>query len=612
MNPLGDNKSRILEVVDLVELVSQTVSLKRRGKDFVGLCPFHQEKTPSFKVDPGQRFFYCFGCKAAGNAIDFVMRRDRVEFREALEILAQRAGIELVRSEKTNARAGERKTLLEAHSAACRFFENLLAHESEGKAARDYLASRGFTPDALKRFRVGLALDSWDALRNALTPKFDPGLLALAGLIKPREGDGHYDVFRNRIMFPIRNEGGEIIAFGGRVMPGSGDPAKYLNSPQTPLFDKSRTIFGIDLARQRIVETRTAAVVEGYTDVVMAHQFGAANVVSVLGTALTEGHVTVLRRYADRIVLLFDADTAGDTAVDRAVQLFLTQPVEIAVASLPEDLDPDEFLIRDGPDKFNELLAAAPDALTYAWKRIGQRFRTSDAITDQQKSVNEYLELLGTARSGSIDPMRWAASLGRVARLTGVPIEQLHRRFKSAKPASAFRRPAASATPQSPVGENAPSHEAEDNRLTLASRQAERWIIGTLLHAPKRYDSLQGVIGPKQFLDPACRTLAEVYWEYQREEGEPVFNELLDFLRDDEPSRQLAIELYEEVARFEDMNAPLDEAIKHLAERKRIAEQERLLASASSIGEASADVQADLLRKMTEQARRPDLRRVGF
>src|SRR5205823_6883522 len=216
------------------------------------------------------------------------------------------------------------------------------------------------------------APDAWDALlKSPAMKKFSPQQLALGGLVKAREsGNGFYDTFRNRLMYPIRDETGRIIAFGGRVMQGSEDPAKYLNSPETPLFSKSKSIYGIDLARQKIVETRTVAVVEGYTDVVMAHQFGASNVVSILGTAMTEQHVAILRRFADRIVLLFDADTAGDLAVNRAVELFLTQPVEIAIASMPEGVDPDEYLLQHGADGFAKLLSDASDAVTYKWKQL--------------------------------------------------------------------------------------------------------------------------------------------------------------------------------------------------------------------------------------------------
>src|SRR2546423_6937331 len=371
----SDNKTLVLQATDIVELIGQSVALKRRGKDFVGLCPFHQEKTPSFHVSSARQFFHCYGCKAGGNAIDFVIKRDRVVFIDALRTLGQMAGIEMPRYGVSREKTSERQQLLEACSAACALFEKLLADVQVGRAARAYLEQRGFDAESIKRFQIGFAPDAWDTLlQSAVARKFTPPVLVSAGLLKAREGaSGFYDTFRNRVIFPIRDENGRVIAFGGRVMPESQDPAKYLNSPETPLFSKSRSVFGLDLARQKIVESRTVAVVEGYTDVVMAHQYGASNVVSILGTAMTEQHVAMLRRFADRIVLLFDADTAGDTAVNRAVELFLTQPVEIAIASMPDGVDPDEFLLENGSEAFEKLLSAASDALTFTWRQLDRR-----------------------------------------------------------------------------------------------------------------------------------------------------------------------------------------------------------------------------------------------
>ncbi len=433
-----DHRAQVLQAIDIVELISQTVALKRRGKDYLGLCPFHQEKTPSFYVSPGKQTFYCFGCKAGGTVFDFVMKRDRVEFRESLEILARQAGIELPQFNRDGQSGSQRQSLLESHTAACRFFEDLLWNENTGAAAREYLKRRGFNDETLHRFNVGLAVDSWDALlKGPVGHKFGAETLLAAGLVKAREGgNGFYDTFRNRIMFPIRDTEGKIIAFGGRVVPGSEDPAKYLNSPETALFNKGRSIFGLNFARQKIVETCAAVITEGYTDVVMAHQFGASNVVSVLGTAMTEQHVAVLRRFADRIVLLFDADAAGNAAVDRVVQLFLTQPVEIAVASMPAGMDPDEYLLKYGADEFVRMLTTnASDALSYAWKLLSSRYKAgSDDLTAQQKALEEYVELLAAARSaGSVDSLRWGPALARVSKLTGMPVEELHKRLGSRK-----------------------------------------------------------------------------------------------------------------------------------------------------------------------------------
>ena len=275
-------------------------------------------------------------------------------------------------------------------------------------------------------------------LKSEVGRKFGAEALTLGGLVKardPERGPGHYDTFRNRIMFPIRNESGQIIAFGGRKMPDSEDPAKYLNSPETPIFSKSRAIFGIDLAKQRIVETRTVSIVEGYTDVMMAHQFGATNVVSPMGTALAEQHVNVLRRFADKIVLLFDADSAGDDAVNRVVQLFLTQPVDICVATMPQGLDPDEFFLKFGSEAFDKMIASAVDALTYAWTQMLSQFQAAQGdLVARERATRQYLELMSNgAQGGPVDPIRWGSALARVGRLTGIPVEELHRRFKPQK-----------------------------------------------------------------------------------------------------------------------------------------------------------------------------------
>ncbi|HYO11311.1 MAG TPA: DNA primase [Tepidisphaeraceae bacterium] len=613
-----DFKAQVLQAIDIVDLIGQSVSLKRRGKDFVGLCPFHQEKTPSFHVSPSKQFFHCYGCKAGGNAIDFVIKRDRVEFIDALRTLGEMAGLEMPRhgggGGNSREKAGERQQLLEACSAACALFEKMLADPQRGLPARKYLETRGFDAASVQRFQVGFAPDAWDTLlRSPLLRKVPPQVLALAGLVKPRQGgDGYYDTFRNRVMFPIRDENGRVIAFGGRVMPGSEDPAKYLNSPETPLFSKSRSVFGLDLARQRVVETRTVAVVEGYTDVVMAHQFGASNVVSILGTAMTEQHVTVLRRFADRIVLLFDADTAGDTAVNRAVELFLTQPVEIAIAAMPDGVDPDEFLLEQGAEAFEKVLAAASDALTFKWRQLDRQFRASDDLTGRQKAVGEYLSLLASARgSGPVDSLRWGQALSRVSRLTEIPVDELHRKFGRTR-ASAPARPRA--VQGAAVSE--PTNKAPVRRGPLTAQdRAERQILGILLVQPGKWNDVQRTVHVEDFTDPTRRTLADVFWQHQRDEGEPVFNEFLSLLSGAELT-ELAIGVVEEVEALKEQLGSLDDtlrdAVLHLEEVRRRREEQKLVARLRRTeGQLGEQDEVSLLKKLQEQARHPDLRRVG-
>ncbi|MDP9175208.1 MAG: DNA primase [Planctomycetota bacterium] len=620
-----------------MELIGRSVALKKRGKDFVGLCPFHQEKTASFHVSAEKQYFRCFGCKKAGNAIDFVIEQQRVEFKDALRLLAEAANIELPAYAAGKKDTSERQVLLEAHSAACMFFENLLARSEQGEAARKYLAERGFDAESIQRFRIGVAPAGWDGLlKSPAMRKFTPQQLALAGLVKPRErGDGYYDTFRDRLIFPIRDENGRVIAFGGRVMPGSDDAAKYLNSPETPLFSKSRCVFGLDLARSKIVETRTAAVVEGYTDVVMAHQFGASNVVSVLGTALTPQHVAMLRRFADRIVLLFDADSAGDTAANRAVELLLTEPVEIAIASLPPGIDPDELLLKEGVAGLNEILAGATDALTYKWKQLVRRFQSGEGITSQQQAVQEYLQTLAAARdTGPVDGLRWGAALSRVSRLVEIPVEELNRRFKAgthkrsrvgpargAAHAEQFREPNNNAHVGSQNSVAGPINGSGAAQLappgpTSAGQKAEGFILGLLLLEPGRWSEVQQHIGPTDFTDPRLRQIAEIYWQYQQDQGEPVFNEFLGML--DAELKPTAMDCVEEASNAPDMEISLVGSFQHLSEERSREDMKKLIArlrrttSEESGKTPTPSDDLDALRQLQEKARQPDLKRVGF
>lgn len=632
VNPAGsaaDGRSLVLAAVDIVELVGRTVKLTRRGRNYVGLCPFHQEKTGSFSVNPEERFFHCFGCKASGNAVDFVMKRDRIGFKEALVLLAEEYNVQLPRFGGMRQDKGERQLLLDAHSAAASLFEKLLTHDAIGKPARDYLASRGFDRESVKRFQIGYVPDGWDTLlRSPEMRKFPPPVLALAGLVKARDGgNGFYDTFRNRLIFPIRDENGRVIAFGGRVMPGSKDPAKYLNSPETPLFSKSRSVFGLDLARQRIVETRTVAVVEGYTDVVMAHQYGASNVVSILGTAMTEQHVGILRRFADRIVLLFDADSAGDTAVNRAVELFLTQPVEIAIASMPEGVDPDEYLLANGVAGFEQVLKNAQDVLAYKWKQLTRDFGASPELTHQQKAVEQYLEVLADARgSGPVDSIRWGAALARVSRLTDIPVDELNRRFRMPRARAARPRPVPNragptdgqvrgvddgdGTAQAP-GAVEPTNSDRSVRLVTgpltAQDRAERWILAALLAEPSRWHEVQQHVTPADFTEPTRRQLAEVYWTYQRNEGEPVFAELLGLLQDvgGEPLKQLAVELVELADASPFVEREAADSVQFILWTHRQREYQRSHAAALRQAREAGDDQAEAehLRRLMEKAR---------
>ncbi|MEO6436935.1 MAG: DNA primase [Tepidisphaeraceae bacterium] len=639
-NAGSDFRALVLSATDIADLIGRTVSLKRRGKDFVGLCPFHQEKTPSFHVSSARQFFHCYGCKAGGNAIDFVMKRDRVEFIDALRTLGEMAGLEMPRrGGASNEKAGERQQLLEACSAAGALFEKLLSHPEIGQAARAYLEQRGFDAESIKRFQIGFAPNAWDTALNALSRKFPAPLLQQAGLVKAREsGDGFYDTFRNRVMFPIRDEQGRVIAFGGRVMPGSEDPAqsaapaaKYLNSPETPLFSKGKSVFGLDLARQRVVETRIVAVVEGYTDVVMAHQFGVTNVVSILGTAMTEPHVNMLRRFADRIVLLFDADEAGDTAVSRAVELFMTQPVDFAVAAMPDKTDPDEYLMQHGAEAFEKLLKDAPSVLQFMVRQFKRRWDTNEEnIPEREKAVQAFMDPFIKARAeAAVDDGRWSAVMAALSKAMGLSIDELHRRYgglvrKKARATAQARLAVRSAVPatardaaQVPAtGEPTNNAPAATPRRPLTGRDvAERRLLGVLLTEPARWHQVQQHVRVADFADESRRRLAEVYWAHQRDEGEPVFNEFLSELEKSSvggsPLAELAIELVEEIDALPGREDVIADALLLLDEARRARETEKLTASLGRTEmQAGEQDQILVLKKLSEFAAQSNKRRI--
>lgn len=351
----------------VVDIVGETVSLKRAGTIYKGLCPFHSERTPSFTVTPERESWHCFGCGEHGDIFTFLMRRDGLEFREALARLAERAGIELSARSATEDR--RRRRLREALEAAIAWYREVLLQAHQAERARAYLAERGLEGSTLEAFGIGYAPNTWDALSKRLRARgFSDAELTDAGLASASNRGGVYDRFRARVIIPIRDAGGRAIGLGGRILPGAEGP-KYLNSPATALFDKSRTLYGIDRAKGAIRREKLAVIVEGYTDVMAAHQAGFTNVVASLGTALTAGQVELANRYADAVALAYDVDLAGEAATQRGLLTELGPVVsKVRVIRIPAGKDPDE-LIRTDPDAWRAAVASATELLPYFMER---------------------------------------------------------------------------------------------------------------------------------------------------------------------------------------------------------------------------------------------------
>ena len=373
---------------DIAEWIGRYVPLKRAGRHFKALCPFHREKTPSFMVNTEKQIFHCFGCGAGGNIFSFLVQHDRLTFPEAVRQLADHVGVPLP-DRDAGARNGSLERLRALMEKICQYFERTLAHPQQGKAARAYLEQRGVTPRTRSLFRLGLAPAGWDHLLNAAkTTGVSPEDLETAGLII-RGQSGYYDRFRNRLIFPIVDLRGRVVGFGGRSL--DGQEPKYLNSPETPLYTKGRHLFGLAQAKEAIVAQKTAVIVEGYFDCVVLSGGGLPHVVSPLGTALTADHARLLKRYAENVILAFDADAAGETATLRSIDLLVETGLHVHVAQLPRHVDPDEYLRARGLEGVEQLLAGSVNIFDFLIETARRRYPAALRSAEEKVEAAQFI-----------------------------------------------------------------------------------------------------------------------------------------------------------------------------------------------------------------------------
>ena len=475
----------IKERLDIIDVISGYVPLKKAGHNYKGLCPFHAEKTPSFVVFPDSQNWHCFGaCGTGGDIFAFIMRHENLDFSEALAVLAQRAGIEL--KPKTDEQKREedlQQRLLTIHMLATAFFHDRLLTAPDAQAARDYLTRRGLNQETIDRFRLGFAPDDWQTLGRYLNGKGYSGSDLLAsGLVIAREsGSGHYDRFRNRVIIPIRNHSGHPIAFGGRVLDDS--QPKYLNSPETPIFEKGHILFGLDMAKSTIRAEDVTIVVEGYMDVIQAHQHGITNVVAAMGTALTETQVKALRRYAQAIVLALDPDTAGSQATLRGLDLSrqvtlheviqvgtaivesqYSSEADVRIAVLPPGQDPDD-LIRDEPETWTRIIQGALPVIDYYFELMQGQFDLSSA-RGKSDAAEQLLPVLRDIEN----PIQRAHYIGKLSRLLHVDENTIQEQLKRQR----RRR----------VGQSEAWQSAQDVHMRRPSFEVEEHCLMVLLHWP--------------------------------------------------------------------------------------------------------------------------------
>jgi len=494
--------SRVQQANDIVDVVAEHVSLKRKGREMLGLCPFHEDHTPSMNVSPTKQIFKCFACGAGGDVIKFVQMRENLTFPQAVERLAERAGIQL---ESRRSAAPQRRDpvsdvdpnlLARVNAWATKFFQQCLNDPERGKVARDYLASRKISAESIARWNLGVAPNAVDALAKAAGPRIPLRLLQQGGLVA---GAGQ-DKFVHRLMFPITDATGRFIGFGGRTLSDAG--AKYINSPTTPLFDKSNTLYGLEQARHRIVSTGTAVVVEGYTDVIMAHQFGCANVVATLGTSFTTGHGRTLRRYAKRVVLVYDSDVAGMEAANRALEVCLSQRLDIKLGFVPEGKDPCEFLLVAGKEAFDRVVDGATDVLQFKWDRLRMAFEGDDSLANRRTILNEFLQAVATGLAANNIPVLDSGLIvNKLSKIIGLTPREIN--------ADLSRRMGRVSKTMKSDGDRRNEVEPIDWGQGLYAA-AQREVLEVLLNEPALVQGRQEEICVSLFNVPILRQIAEV------------------------------------------------------------------------------------------------------
>ena len=418
-NKIEEIKSR----VDIVELASEYLTLKKAGRNFIGLCPFHQEKTASFTVNREKQIFYCFGCGEGGNVITFLMKIANKTFPEAIKDLAEKTGVVLPQhliSKESREKDSLRESITSLNlRAAQQFTRNLFS--SVGKDAHEYLVNRGITEETIKQFRLGYAPDNWRSLTNYIEGSgLSLKLAEQAGLVVAGKEEGFYDRFRGRLIFPIENIFGEMVAFGGRILE-KGEP-KYLNSPESPVYIKGKVLYGLNKTKEEIRKDGFALIVEGYFDLISLWNAGIGNVVATLGTALTREHLELLRRYALEVVALFDPDEAGIKALDRSLELFLSMGMRARALILPEGCDPDDYVKKYGKDKLNELIAHAPAISDYYIDNVLGGGKTFEENRDVVKAAKEFIGKIS-------DEIEKNLFIKRIAEKLGIDQELLKKEF---------------------------------------------------------------------------------------------------------------------------------------------------------------------------------------
>jgi DNA primase len=542
-------KESVRTATDIVNLIAESVTLQpqRGGREFVGLCPFHDDHNPSMRVYSDRQSFKCWSCGEGGDCFSFVMKREHIEFREALEMLARRANLELPKRHRPAGseadESGENKNrLYEIVAWAENEFHECLLKAPAAERARRYLKERGISGATWARFRLGYHPDNWQWLITRARGRYSPEELERVGVAGERDGhNGYFDFFADRVMFPIRDAQKRAVAFGGRVLPGSDESGgpKYWNGPDTVLFHKSRLLYALDQARDLISKSKTAVVVEGYTDCILAHQHGLTNFVATLGTALNETHVINIKRLAQRVVLVFDGDEAGQRATEKALAKFLAHEIDLRILTLPDDLDPAEFLTERGPERLLSLLDHAPEAFDLKLQLTKNRHGL-ESIDSRHRVLTEMLEVLSQvpAAVGAAGPagnwqMRENVILGRLSQELKISEANIRERLHELRTAHQQRN--GTSTVVRAAGDDAETQPAAIRLFPqnpTRDEKAELELLQIIFTIPEKVELIRREIAPLDLTNAHLRQLLEVCFQMQNQGVLPAYDRVTARLED--------------------------------------------------------------------------------
>jgi DNA primase len=556
-----DIVERIKAESDIVSVVSGFVTLKKAGKDYRGLCPFHQEKTPSFFVIPAKGFYHCFGCGAGGNAVNFIMAHEKLDYPEALRYLAEKAGITIPETTKSN--KSDIDALYEALALAGSYYMKSIK-DGSGLSALNYLRSRGITDETAQTFGIGYAPPGWDGfIKHAAAKGIGPAILERVGLVAKK--DNYYDRFRNRLMVPIKTVSGRIVGFGGRVMPGDDGP-KYINSPETEIYKKGKLLFGLDISKDHIREENQAIVVEGYFDLIALHQYGIKNVVAVSGTGFTTDQTQLLARFCEQIILLYDSDSAGIKAAFRACGVLYNSGIEPRLVRLPKGNDPDSFVREKGQEALLAQIAGGCDVIDFIHNGLSGKF-SDQPLARQEKIIKALSETVGLIQ----DSLRRNLLIRKISEKFDLAPGTLEGQIQKAPRV------------------NGEAIEAK----TIGRIKPEKEFLAIILSHPEFIAQCQGIVDSSLFVDQGNAQVYELIRSCH-DLGEPVNLENLFDRLENEGLRRLLAEIG--VIEHDDGNEEIHfqeylKAFKTIALRKRREELKSLTSEAESLADEGKAVQ---------------------